>query len=60
MKQALLLSYPKDWKTRMEKLSIVQWHEEGGDKKINFKYFRFQMLLKMAIRQLSVVYRESK
>lgn len=44
----------------MEKLSSVQWHEEGGDKKLNFKYFRFEMLLKMAIRLLSVVYRESK
>ena len=44
----------------MEKLSSVQCHEEGGDKKLNFKYFRFEMLLKMAIRLLSVVYRESK
>lgn len=44
----------------MEKLSSVQWCEEGGDDKFNFKYLRFEMLLKMAIRQLSVVYRESK
>ena len=44
----------------MEKLSRVQVHEEEGDDKFNFKYLRFEMLLKMAIRQLSVVYRESK
>ena len=35
-------------------------HGQGTDKKLNFKYFRFEMLLKMAIRLLSVVYRESK
>ena len=56
----LLSSSLKDGKTKMEKLSRVQWHEEGRDDKFNFKYLRFEMLLKMAIRQLSVVYRESK
>lgn len=43
----------------MVKLSRVQWHEEGEDDKFNFKYLRFEMLLKMPIRQLFVVYRRA-